>query len=113
MDDIIAKADDRIATGREGADLRFGHDYTLLPLLMNLDVDGFGHDVDNPDDIPVWCQTHRVPMGANLQFVFYRSKRSPKILFKLLMNGEEAHLPLSTDNWPYYDWADFKARFER
>ena len=113
VDDIISKADDRIATGRMGADLRFGHDYTFPPLLMNLDVDGFGHDVDNPDDIPVWCQTHRVPMGANLQFIFYRSKRSPKVLFKLLLNGEEAHLPLSTDNWPYYDWADFKARFER
>ena len=31
VDDIIAKADDRIAAGRIGADLRFGHDYTILP----------------------------------------------------------------------------------
>ena len=113
VDDIIAKADERIAAGRVGADLRFGHDYTFLPLLMNLDVDGFGHDVGNPDDIPVWCQTHQVPMGANLQFIFYRSKRSPAVLFKVLLNGKEAHLPLPTDNWPYYDWSAFKARYGR
>ena len=113
VDDIIAKADDRIAAGRVGADLRFGHDYTLLPLLMILDVDGFGHDVDNPDDIPTWCQTYRVPMGANLQLVFYRSRRYPEILFKVLLNGEEAHLPLATEIWPYYSWDAFKARYGR
>ena len=113
VDDIIAKADDRIAAGRVGADLRFGHDYTILPLMMILDVDGFGHDVDDPDDIPTWCQTYRVPMGASLQLVFYRSRRYPEILFKVLLNGEEAHLPLATDLWPYYSWDAFKARYGR
>ena len=108
VDDIIAKADERIASGRQGADLRFGHDYTFLPLLMTLDVDGFGKDVTDPNEIPVWCQLHQVPMGANLHFVFYRSARSPKVLFKVLLNGKEAHLPLETDNWPYYDWDAFK-----
>jgi hypothetical protein len=49
VDDIIAKADERIASGQIGADLRFGHDYTFLPLLMTLDVNGFGHDVTDPD----------------------------------------------------------------
>ena len=108
VEDIIARADERIAGGERGADLRFGHDYTFLPLLMTLDVNGFGHDVADPDEIPVWCQLHEVPMGANLQFVFYRSKRSPKVLFKVLLNGREARLPLPTDNWPYYDWDAFK-----
>ncbi len=108
VDDIIAKADERIASGRQGADLRFGHDYTFLPLLMTLDVDGFGKDVADPNEIPVWCQLHQVPMGANLHFVFYRSARSPKVLFKVLLNGKEAHLPLETDNWPYYEWDAFK-----
>ena len=109
--DIIAKADERIASGEKGADLRFGHDYTFLPLLMSLDVNGFGHDVTDPDEIPVWCQLHEVPMGANLHFVFYRSKRSPKVLFKVLLNGKEARLPIETDTWPYYDWDTFKGLF--
>jgi len=52
-------------------------------------------------------------MGANLQFVFYRSKKNPTVLFKVLLNGEEARLLLETGNWPYYDWQAFKARYGR
>ena len=108
VDDIIAKADARIASGEQGADLRFGHDYTFLPLLMTLGVKGFDHDVTDPDEIPFWCQLHEVPMGANLQFVFYRSPRSPKILFRVLLNGRDTWLPLQSDTAPYYDWDAFK-----
>ena len=113
VDDIIAKADDRIAAGRVGADLRFGHDYTILPLMQILDVNGMGHDNLTADEIHYWSQTYQVPMGANLQFIFYRSSRKPEILFKVLLNGEEARLPLETGNWPYYSWEAFKARYGR
>ncbi len=114
VDDIVAKADVRIASGEIGADLRFGHDYTFLPLLMCLNVNGYDHSVENPDDIPVWSRLQDVPMDANLHFVFFRSKRSPKVLFKVLLNGQEARLPqLTTDNWPYYDWDAFKASLAR
>ena len=112
LHDIIAKADDRIASGRVGADLRFGHDYTILPLMMLLDVNGLGHDILSADEIPYWSQSYNVPMGANIHFVFYRAKNKPT-LFKVLLNGEEARLPLATDNWPYYDWEAFKARYGR
>ena len=112
LDDIIAKADDRIATGRVGADLRFGHDYTILPLMMLLDVNGLGHDILSADEIPYWSQSYNVPMGANIHFVFYRAKNKP-VLFKVLLNGEEARLPLETDSWPYYSWDAFKARYGR
>lgn len=109
VDDIIEKADGRIASGQKGADLRFGHDYTFLPLLMLLGVNGYNHNVERSDDIPVWCRLQDVPKGANVHLVFYESKKTPKILFKVLLNGKEAHLPLETDNWPYYDWEAFKA----
>lgn len=53
-----------------------------------------------------------MPTSANIHFVFYRSKKSDKILFKVLLNGEEARLPsVATDTWPYYDWAEFKKVF--
>jgi len=110
VDDFVAKADERIASGEVGADLRFGHDYTFLPLLMTLGVNGYDHSVENPDDIPTWCRLQDVPMGANLHFVFFRSEKSPKILFKVLLNGEEARLPVETDCWPYYDWDAFKMK---
>ena len=108
VDDIIAKADARIADGERGADLRFGHDYTFLPLLMCLGVNGYDHAVDTAEEIPVWCRLHDVPMGANLQFIFYRAKRSPKVLFKVLLNGQEARLPVPAADGPYYDWDAFK-----
>ena len=107
--DIIAKADERIATGEVGADLRFGHDYTILPLFMTLGVNGFGHDIDNPDEIPSWCPAWDVPMGANIHFVFYRAEGKPT-LFKVLLNGREATLPMPAVSGPYYDWAAFKAQ---
>ena len=113
VDDIIAKADERIASGEVGADLRFGHDYTFLPLLMTLGVNGYDHSVQNPDDIPVWCRLQDVPMGANLHFVFFRKPGTGKVLFKVLLNGEEARLPLDTDCWPYYDWDAFKRQAYR
>ena len=52
-------------------------------------------------------------IGVNLQFVFYRSKKNLTVLFKVLLNGEEARLPLETGNWPNYDWQAFKARYGR
>ena len=109
IDDIIAKADERIASGEKGADLKFGHDYTFLPLIMLLGVNGYGHAVENADEIPVWSRLYDVPMGANMHFVFYKSKKSDKVLFKVLLNGKEAHLPLNEDKWPYYEWDEFKA----
>ena len=107
--DIIAKADARIAAGEVGADLRFGHDYTILPLFMTLGVNGFGHDVQNPDDIPAWCPIWDVPMGANIHFVFYRAEGKP-VLFKVLLNGREAALPMEAVSGPYYDWETFKTK---
>ena len=107
--DIIAKADERIAAGEVGADLRFGHDYTILPLFMTLGVNGFGHDISDPDDIPAWCPAWDVPMGANIHFVFYRAEGKP-VLFKVLLNGREATLPIPAVSGPYYDWASFKAQ---
>ena len=109
--DIIEKADERIASGQKGADLRFGHDYTILPLMMILDLDGMGKAVEDPDDISSWCRTSQVPMGANVHFVFYRNKAGD-VLFKVLHNGREATLPLETENWPYYSWNSFKERYQ-
>ena len=49
-------------------------------------------------------------MAANVQFVLYRSKKSPEILFKVLRNGIEATLPqLTPVSGPYYRWDDFCA----
>ena len=111
LEDIVAKADERIASGEKGADLRFGHDYTILPLMMILNLDGMGQEAQNADEIENICRLQQVPMGANVHFVFYRSGKSDEILFKVLHNGVEATLPVETDMWPYYSWNAFKEHF--
>jgi hypothetical protein len=48
-------------------------------------------------------------MASNLQFIFYRSNTKDKdVLFKVLLNEEEATLPIQTDCAPYYHWNDFR-----
>ena len=110
LDDIVAKADERIASGEKGADLRFGHDYTILPLMMILNLDGMGREAQSADEIAEFCRLQQVPMGANVHFVFYRNNAG-EVIFKVLHNGREATLPLETDIWPYYSWNSFKEYF--
>lgn len=111
VDDIIAKADERIAGKRRGADLRFGHDHVMMALLMIMDVDGFGYLPSRTDDFVNYFKTFRSPMATNLQFVFYAPKRgkSGDILVKVLLNGEEARLGnLESFDGPYYVWEGVK-----
>ena len=74
VDDIVAKADARLAASERGADLRFGHDHVVLSLLMAMGIEGFGIIPEKPEQIPFWFQTFRSPMAANLQLVFYQPK---------------------------------------
>ena len=56
-----------------------------------------------------WWACLVFPMASNIQFVFYRSDVNDRdIIFKVLLNEEEARLPLLTDIAPYYHWSDFR-----
>ena len=117
VDDIIAKADARLASGTRGADLRFGHDHVVMSLLMIMNLDGFGTIPYKADELAYWFQTFRSPMGANIQLVFYRPKKQKKqaeTLVKVLLNGEEARFgSLETVSGPYYRWSDLRDYLER
>lgn len=109
VDDILEKADARLAAGERGADLRFGHDHVVMSLLMAMDIDGFGYYPDKADDLVYWFQTFRSPMAANIQLVFYQPKcsraKDKPALVKVLLNGEEARFgSLETVSGPYYEW---------
>jgi hypothetical protein len=48
-------------------------------------------------------------MAANIQFVFYRrDKNDTDVLLKVLLNENEATLPIPTDMAPYYHYRDFR-----
>ena len=108
---LIADADSCIKLPDPGAQLRFGHETVLLPLVCLIGVNGFDFSTDNLDELEThgwWCSSV-FPMASNLQFVFYRSNPKDKdILIKVLLNEVEATLPIPTDCAPYYHWTDFR-----
>jgi exopolysaccharide biosynthesis protein len=110
VDDMIAKADIRLAEGERGADLRFGHDHVVMSLLMIMDIDNFDHVPAKADDLVYTFQTFRSCMGTNIQLVFYAPKKKQgDILVKVLLNGEEARFgALETVSGPYYNWNSLK-----
>ena len=108
---IIADADSCLQLEHPGATLRYGHETVLLPLVCLLDLNGFAFQTMNLNEVEPngWWACRVFPMGANLQFVFYRKNPGDKdILFKVLLNEEEATLPLPTTTPPYYRWQDFR-----
>ena len=108
---IIEQADSCIQQPKTNVHLRFGHETVILPLICLLDINGFGMVTDNLNELvdKGWINYRAIPMGSNIQFVFYR--KSPKDrnpLFKVLLNENEAKLPLPTRQAPYYRWSDFR-----
>ena len=107
VDDIVAKADVRLASRERGADLRFGHDHVVMSLLMIMDIDGFGYIPQVADDLVNTFKSYRSLMATNIQFVFFAPERgkSGPVLVKVLHNGEEARLGnLAPVKGPYYEW---------
>ena len=111
---IIEQADSCILLERPGATLRFGHETMVLPLTCLLGLNGYDQQIDDLEQLESrgWINYRVFPMGANIQFIFYRKAFGDSdILFKVLLNEDEATLPLKTDCAPYYHWADFREHY--
>ena len=108
---IIHHADSCIQLPTTNVHLRFGHETVLLPLLCLLDINGFGFVTDDLEQLESngWLNYRAFPMAANVQFIFYRkSSKDRDPLFKVLLNENEARLPLPDKQAPYYRWSDFR-----
>lgn len=112
LKDFLKKADAAVAGNNVVANLRFGHDTGIAPLMALLQIDGFKQiysmrDVYK-DNIILFKY---VVMGANLQMIFYKNKEG-QVLVKILRNEEEATIPaLKSYSGPYYKWEDLRAYF--
>ena len=112
--DIIDRADAALADGSDtAADLRFGHDTGILPLAGLMDLTGPGDRLHNADASDSWQSFFRVPMGSNLQMIFYR-KKGAEPLVRILYNEQETSVRgLEAVSGPYYRWSELKAHLER
>jgi len=109
LDKIIEEADAAIEGNGICADLRFGHDSKLGPLTYLMQLDGFHPVVTDYDKlVDVWSSGKVVPMGANVQIIFFRNKNNPNIIVKILMNEKECTLPIESRIAPFYEWNDVK-----
>lgn len=109
---IISSADEAISSGDIAATLRFGHDGNVIPLLAILRIENFNVAVSAPADVyKVWCDFKATPMAANVQIVFYKNAAGD-VIVKFLHNEREVHIPVKTNMFPYYKWADVRAYYE-
>ncbi len=112
LENMIKEADKDLASGEVQLRLRFSHDTAILPLVSYMRLDNFGAVVDDPKEVKNYWRSDKIPMAANLQLIFYRSKRNPDILVKVLYNGREASLPIPQAAPSFYSWTAFKEYYE-
>lgn len=108
---IVTDTDSCLQFARPGAQLRFGHDTVILPLVCLMGINGYDLATSRLEDLEAkgwWCSTI-FPMAGNVQFIFYRSDpKDQDVLVKVLLNEQEASLPIATDCAPYYHWTDVR-----
>lgn len=108
---MIEEADSCIQLRKPGAQLRFGHETIILPLTCLLEINHFGYQTYDLEELEEkgWWACMVFPMASNIQFIFYRSDYADKdILVKVLLNEREAKLPVESDMKPYYRWKDVR-----
>ena len=114
MMDFIEKADAAIQPdSHRAADLRFGHDTSILPLFALIGIDDLQGRVFPYREAHNngWYAFFQVPMATNIQMIFYKNKKG-EVLAKVLYNEKEAVIPgLEPLSGPYYRWSDLKAYF--
>jgi hypothetical protein len=114
LQDFIDKADAAIKPGsHRAADLRFGHDTSLLPLFALMGIDDPQHRIMPYQQAHNmgWYSFFQIGMAANCQMIFYRDKKG-EVLTKVLYNEKEVLIPdVQPVSGPYYRWTDLKAHF--
>jgi len=111
LQDFLDKADIAIANGTPAANLRYGHDTALYPLLCLMEVNDCGYAPKDIEDLASkWVNYDIVHMGSNIQLIFFKDKNGT-ILVRALLDEKEAKLPVECykdakgKEYPYFfEW---------
>lgn len=113
VENILESADAAIKDRSIAATLRFGHDGNVIPLLALLQIENFDVAVAGPAEVyKHWCDFKATPMASNVQIVFFENKAGD-VLVKFMHNEKEVHVPVKTDQWPFYHWNDVKEYYQK
>lgn len=108
---IIDTADEALKKENTSATLRFGHDGNLIPLAGILEFPSAIGKTGDPEKVyEVFADFKVAPMAGNVQIIFFKNEHDSNspVLVKFLLNEEEQHIPVDTDNWPFYNWTDVR-----
>lgn len=112
---IMLQADSAIKKDEPSVFLRYGHDTMVLPLVCLMNLNGYGASYSDFEQLVDggWIDYRAFPMAGNLQFVFYRKNfKDEDVLVKILLNENEATLPIQSEIAPYYHWSDVRRYFK-
>ena len=96
--------------------LRYSSRGMVMELICLMELNGYGLKTPDLNQLEKlgWANYRIAPFGSSVQVVYYRKdKTDDNILIKVLLNGEEARLPIETDCAPYYHWEDVKRYYLR
>lgn len=114
LNNIIETAEEAIASPQPSVALRFGHDGNLIPLAGLLRLEDCYYSEQDPQQFYAAFSDFKVaPMAGNVQLVFFRNEKNPAdVLVKFLHNEKEVHIPIPTDNFPFYRWDDVRRFYQ-
>jgi hypothetical protein len=115
LKNILDTADTCVVAKNNNVTLRFGHEICVLPLACLLELNNCNEQIEDFNQLGERWQSYRIfPMACNIQFIFYRTKNADDdILVKVLLNENEATLPITTDQAPYYKWKDVESYYRK
>lgn len=116
LKNIIESADTAMMSPNISANLRFGHESILLPLSVLMGINNAGYQTEDLTSLAEHWRNYEIfPMASNIQIVFYKPENKSEyslddVLIKVLLNEQEATLPLKPVTGNYYRWTDLRKR---
>lgn len=105
---MVRYADEAVAAGIPHATMRFCHDSNVGPMAAFLRIqNAYSDEVDPYRLSDLYSASDVVPMGTNIQFVFYRNAEGD-VIVRPLHCEKEVRIPVETDMYPFYKWSDLR-----
>jgi hypothetical protein len=116
LSNLIHQGDSMMTLDKPIVHLRYTQESTVMSLICLLELNGYGLQTGNLDSLEAlgWADYRIAPLGGSMMMIHYRTdKNDPDPLVRVLLNGQEARLPIQSDLAPYYHWQDVKRYYLR
>lgn len=107
---IIESADTAMTSANASANLRYGHEVIVIPLVTLMELNDYGKEYKTLDNLEEnWRSYEIFPMACNVQMVFARPAKKKNytaddVIVKVLLNERPVKLPVPFVNGDYVSW---------